>query len=461
MSLLAAFMVPHPPLIIPEIGRGDEKTIEKTVDSYERVAKEIAGLHPDTIIICSPHKESYADYFLVSTGELSGTFADFGAPQVNFQGVSDDEFVAALEKKCQQENISAGSLNRMMNHPMDHGTMIPLWFINKYLTDYRIVNVGISGFSLLEHYHLGMIMAETAEKLNRRTVFVASGDLSHKLKDDGPYGFADEGPEYDMKLMDVCARGALGELLDFSDVLCRKAAECGHRPFTMMAGALDGKRIRSTVYSHEDVTGVGYGVCSFYPDADDMERKFFAEKISREKDMIKTLPLSPDPYVRLAQNALYSYVISGRQIRVPDDLPEDMLNNRAGVFVSIHQMEHLRGCIGTIGPTQDSIAGEIIRNAILAATEDPRFLPIREYELDELEVNVDVLGEIEDISSPRQLNVKRYGVIVRKGDREGLLLPNLDGVTSVKQQISIAKQKAGIGEYEEVSLQRFEVVRHI
>ena len=436
MSLLAAFMVPHPPLIIPEIGRGDEKTIEKTVDSYERVAKEIAGLHPDTIIICSPHKESYADYFLVSTGELSGTFADFGAPQVNFQTVSDDEFVAALEKKCQQENISAGSLNRMMNHPMDHGTMIPLWFINKYLTDYRIVNVGISGFSLLEHYHLGMIMAETAEKLNRRTVFVASGDLSHKLKDDGPYGFADEG-------------------------LCRKAAECGHRPFTMMAGALDGKRIRSTVYSHEDVTGVGYGVCSFYPDADDMERKFFAGKISREKDMIKTLPLSPDPYVRLAQNALYSYVISGRQIQVPDDLPEDMLNNRAGVFVSIHQMEHLRGCIGTIGPTQDSIAGEIIRNAILAATEDPRFLPIREYELDELEVNVDVLGEIEDISSPKQLNVKRYGVIVRKGDREGLLLPNLDGVTSVKQQISIAKQKAGIGESEEVSLQRFEVVRHI
>ena len=138
-----------------------------------------------------------------------------------------------------------------------------------------------------------------------------------------------------------------------------------------------------------------------------------------------------------------------------------MLSKRAGTFVSIHKNGALRGCIGTIAPTCNSIAEEILQNAISAGTNDPRFPMITTDELPWLEISVDVLSEPEPISSTDKLDVKRYGVIVTSGHKRGLLLPNLDGIDNVNQQINIACQKAGIPAGEEIELQRFEVVRHL
>ena len=138
-----------------------------------------------------------------------------------------------------------------------------------------------------------------------------------------------------------------------------------------------------------------------------------------------------------------------------------MLKTRAGAFVSIHKHGKLRGCIGTIAPTADNVAQEIIHNAISAATKDPRFDPITEDELKWLEINVDVLGKPEKISSIKELDVKRYGVIVSSGYKRGLLLPDLDGVDTPEEQVAIAMKKGGIRESDHYTLERFEVVRHI
>ena len=135
-------------------------------------------------------------------------------------------------------------------------------------------------------------------------------------------------------------------------------------------------------------------------------------------------------------------------------------HHRAGAFVSIHEHGNLRGCIGTIMPVQDNVAKEIIHNAISASTRDPRFSPISPDELPWLEINVDVLGKPERIHSPKELDVKRYGVIVSHGRKRGLLLPDLEGVDTVEQQIEIARQKGGIREGEPYILERFEVIRH-
>ena len=460
MAVLAGFMVPHPPLIVPAVGRGSEEEVRETIDAYDRVADEIAALKPETIIITSPHATMYSNYFHISPGQgAKGSFADFGAPQVKFDETYDSGLWDLIVSLAEAEDFPAG-IEGERKAQLDHGTMVPLWFIRKKYSNFKIVRIGLSGLPLTDHYHLGELIKAAVEKTGRRAVFVASGDLSHKLQYHGPYGFAPEGPVYDERIMDVCGRAAFGELFDFDEDFCDKAAECGHRSFVIMAGAFDGLKIKATRFSHQDVTGVGYGICSFYPERPDETRRFRKLRIEEEERKLAVLAENSDDYVKLARKSLESYVLRKETIEVPKGLPAEMYSKQAGAFVSIHKQGSLRGCIGTILPTEDNVAAEIIQNAISASSFDPRFDPITADELKYLEINVDVLGEPEDIDSPSQLDVKRYGVIVSSGGKRGLLLPDLEGVDTVEDQIDIARRKAGIRPGERLKLQRFEVVRH-
>ena len=460
MPLLAAFMVPHPPLIVPQIGKGGEKQILETTKAYERVAGEIAALQPDTIIITSPHAVMYADYFHISPGaDAHGSFTRFGAPEVRFSESYDTDFVRRICALADAEELPAGTLGER-DKSLDHGTMVPLWFLRNQYAGGRLVRIGLSGLPLTEHYRLGKIIAKAASETEKKIVLIASGDLSHKLQTYGPYGFAPEGPEYDRRIMDVCARAAFGEMLEFDENFCEKAAECGHRSFVIMAGAFDGLAVKATALSHQDVTGVGYGVCTFYPEGEDESRRFLDAFLEKQEKDCREKAQTGDPYVKLARASVESWVKYRKKLPVPKDLPEELLSRRAGAFVSLHKNGNLRGCIGTIAATQDTLAEEIISNAISACSRDPRFDPVKEKELKYLEISVDVLGDAEEIASPEELDVKRYGVIVSCGHKRGLLLPDLDGVDTVEEQIRIARQKGGIGEHEPYRLQRFEVVRH-
>ena len=461
MAILAAFMVPHPPMIVPAVGRGSEKQIQKTIDAYEQVADEIAALAPETIIITSPHTVMYADYFHISPGKgAKGDFGRFRAAQVCFDEEYDRELVNELAGIARGQGFPAGVMGER-DKRLDHGTMVPLYFIRRKYTGAKIVRIGLSGLPLSEHYRFGQMIREAVDKLGRKAVFVASGDLSHKLQDYGPYGFAEEGPQYDARIMDVCSRAAFGELFDFDETFCDRAAECGHRSFVIMAGAFDGLAVKATQLSHEDVTGVGYGICTFYPGEKDESRHFLKQYLGGAAKRLAEKRAKEDPYVQLARKSVEYYILHHHKMEMPEDLPEELLTKRAGAFVSIHEHGKLRGCIGTIAPVRDCVAREIIDNAVSASTRDPRFDPIRAHELKWLEISVDVLGEAEPIKSPAELDVKRYGVIVTKGMKRGLLLPDLDGVDTVEEQISIAKSKAGIADWDtNVELQRFEVVRH-
>ena len=167
------------------------------------------------------------------------------------------------------------------------------------------------------------------------------------------------------------------------------------------------------------------------------------------------------PQVELAKEAIDAWVKEGRKL-APSDLPEqsEALRGRAGAFVSLKKDGRLRGCIGTFQPTRADLAEEIIANAISAACRDPRFQPVEREELGELDISVDVLSDPEPVSDPSMLDPAKYGVIVRRGDRVGLLLPDLEGVDTVEEQLGIARRKAGIGPDEQVQLYRFTVTRH-
>ena len=166
-----------------------------------------------------------------------------------------------------------------------------------------------------------------------------------------------------------------------------------------------------------------------------------------------------DPYVELAVQAIDVYVRKRRVIAPPEDLPAEMKQRAAGTFVSLKKGGELRGCVGTIAPTEKDIAHEIIANAIKAATSDPRFPPVRTEELDELTYAVDVLSQPEPCQR-EDLDPKRYGVIVERDWKRGLLLPDLSGVDTTEEQLEIARRKAGIADGTPIKLYRFTVERH-
>ena len=462
MSVLGAIMVPHPPILLPEVGGEEAKALAATAAAYERAAAFAAALRPDTVVVASPHSVLYADYFHISPGESArGDMGQFRAPQLRFRAVYDAAFVTALSARCERAGIPAGTLGER-SPALDHGTMIPLYYLDRFWRDYKLVRIGLSGLSLAAHYRLGQMIRETADALDRRVLFIGSGDLSHKLKEDGPYGFAAEGPVYDERIMDVMGRAAFDELLSFDESFCEKAAECGHRSFCMLAGALDGARLETERLSHEGTFGVGYGICTYRVTGDDPDRRLLARWEARQRAALREKRAREDAFVRLARAVIEAWIGARKKLPLPADLPAELLDRRAGVFVSLHREGRLRGCIGTIRPVRGSIAEEIAANAVSAATEDPRFPPVGPEELESLEISVDVLSAPEEIASRAELDVKRYGVIVSKGSRSGLLLPDLDGVDTVDEQVSIALRKAGIPEREHgVRLERFEVVRHV
>lgn len=497
MSILAAYAVPHPPLIIPTVGRGEERGIQDTIDAYRNVARRIAALRPETIVVVSPHAPLYRDAFHVTdSAALSGSMAPFGAPQTQVDIRTDGEFVYALAQAAEAAGIPlAGSKRR--DGGMDHATFIPLWFANEAIREageepsYRLVRVGLSLLAPDVHRRLGALVAGTATALGRATVLIASGDLSHKLKADGPYGFAPEGPVFDGRIAEIFSSGDLDELFAFDEDFCEAAAECGLRSFQIMTGALEAEAAGvdgacsvagdDGAFGHELLScegpfGVGYAVAAFERQGASAKACAFAEDGDAaaaagvdgtaddrhgERTDVTGAEQDVDPYVALARASVEGFVRTGRPIPRPDGLADELLTERAGVFVSLHEDGELRGCIGTIGPTEPCVADEIIQNGVSACSRDPRFPVVRPEELDFLEYSVDVLFPAEPVEDESELDPARYGVIVSKGWRRGLLLPNLEGVDTVAQQVGIAKRKAGIGLGETgVQLERFEVVRH-
>lgn len=460
MSIYAGFILPHPPLIIPDIGRGEESKIQRTIDACDKIGREISEIKPDTIVVITSHSTIYSDYIHISPGKSArGDFGAYGYDDVSIETDYDEDLVREISIQADKEDIAAGTLGEE-DKSLDHGFMIPLYFVNKYYKDYKTVRIGISGLSFLEHYKFGKCIGKVSDESDKKIVCVASGDLSHMLKDIGPYGYREEGPVYDREVTNAMKTGDFLKFLQFDESFCEKAAECGHRTFIIMAGALDGKKLDSKLLSYEGPFGVGYGVASFKVLGDDGNRHF--DKIYTEEEMkrVESLKSEEDEYVRLARYALESYVINHKEIEKPEDLSKELLENKAGVFVSLNLDGSLRGCIGTISPTTDSIADEIIRNALSAGLEDPRFHPVCEDDLSRLVYSVDVLGDAERIDSIEELDPYNYGVIVTKGPRRGLLLPNLEGIDTSQEQVSIALKKAGIDPDEDYELERFQVVRH-
>lgn len=465
MSLQGFYLLPHPPIIIPEVGKGEEKKISTTSESLYSIGKDIAGKMPDTIVVITPHGTMFQDAIALSyEDEISGDLKNFRVSNFNMKVAINKALTSKIYELAYKEKIPSVTVtnfilsNYNISLYLDHGAIVPLYFINKYYNNYKLVHITYTALSDIDLYKFGICISKAVEELEENAVLIASGDLSHKLKEDGPYGLDPSGEKFDKEFLHYLQKGDVKGVFTIDKKTIRNAGECGRRSTAILLGALDEKKFNGDLLSYEGTFGVGYGVMKFNIISEDSSKLEQLEAIRRET--LEKRKNIRDPYVKLAIESLSTYLKTGKELeQIPDYVTEEMRNLKRGVFVSLKKHESLRGCIGTIFPVTNSVAEEIIRNAIEAGINDPRFNEVEEEELEDIAFSVDVLTESEP-SNKEELNPKEYGVIVSYKGRRGLLLPDLEGVDTVEQQLSIALEKAGISPYEEYEIEKFKVIRH-
>jgi AmmeMemoRadiSam system protein A len=428
---------------------GRERTTKKTIDALEEAARRLSECQPETAILISPHGPLRPHAFGILTApECSGTFAEWGAPQVTFAFENDVEAVDLIRGEAAEAGLPLEPIARW-REGLDWGCTVPLYYLRPGLGDACLVPMTISFLSPRQHFALGQAVGRAIHQLDRRVAIIASADLSHSLTEGAPSGYDPMGPVFDEKLREAIAAWDVAAVLDMDEGFRRDAAEDAVPSVSFLMGALDGLTVRPQVLSYEGPFGVGYLVAA-------VEVTPPLENGVVHEEVAVGAPLA-HPLVRLAKDAVDTFVRFGRVID-PVDVPPE-LQRQAGAFVSIKRGHALRGCIGTVDPAQESLAREVVHNAIDSATRDPRFLPVEAEELGELSYSVDVLSPPEPVSGPEELDHRRYGLIVRCGLRRGLLLPDIEGVSSVEEQIAIARVKGGIQPDEPVEFFRFTVER--
>jgi AmmeMemoRadiSam system protein A/AmmeMemoRadiSam system protein B len=463
-KIIAYYAMPHPPIIIPEVGGGEEKKIKSTYDACAQIGVEIAELKPETIIVITPHGPMFSDAIALSfENYITGSLKQFRAPKVSMNFEIDMDLTGQIMDMSEKCNIPVVEITEKFlkkygkQYELDHGTIVPLYFIKNKYDSFKLVHITYGGLSPIQLYKFGVQIKKAVQESNKNVVFIGSGDLSHRLKEEGPYDYNPDGEKFDEEIISLLTKGDVSGVFNINCETIENAGECGLKSYYIMLGAMEGNEIKGELLSYEGTFGVGYAVMKFELKKND--RDTLSEIVGEKRKKYMKRVNNEDVYVRLARESLTHYLIEGDFMDKPSYVTEEMIKNKRGVFVSLKKFGALRGCIGTIFSVTESIAKEIMRNAVAAGVEDPRFGPVSEVELEDIVFSVDVLTEpIQALKE--ELNPKIYGVVVRSGRKSGLLLPDLEGVNTIEEQLDIVLKKASISTNENYTIEKFEVIRH-
>jgi AmmeMemoRadiSam system protein A/AmmeMemoRadiSam system protein B len=502
-SLVFAGIAPHPPIMVPEVGGPAIAEVNNSIVAMAALTNRVIAAGAETVILISPHAPLESQSFVAYDGpELYGDFANFRAPAASVRAELDDELLNEITRAAAAENLA---MARIRGLELDHGTAVPLYFLQRNGWSGRVVALGYSFLSNEDHARFGRCIRQAVDRIGRPAAFIASGDLSHRLKLGAPAGYNPEAHRFDEEVVDAISSCATSRIVEMNQELRRSAGECGYRSMLVAIGLAEGLDQSCEVISYEAPFGVGYLVAQLLLS----EPPAVAGGPLSEPPAVAGGPLSEPPAVAgspatashlsagsadvssaqrdshaqtlsvppasaggpisqvegtelpaLARQVVETFVTSGEVFTTPE-VPSELLKARAACFVSIKtRAGDLRGCIGTIEPAKDTLAEELSANAISAATSDPRFSPVRKDELPNLKYSVDVLSPPEP-TTLAQLDPNVYGVIVvDDSGRRGLLLPRLAGIDNAAQQVEIASRKAGIREGANVKLFRFRADRY-
>ncbi|MFY9621054.1 MAG: AmmeMemoRadiSam system protein A [Pyrinomonadaceae bacterium] len=454
-SLVFAGIAPHPPIMVPEVGGESCAEVQNSISAMAELTRRVINSGAETVVLISPHAPLEPVAFVAYEGpKLYGDFSMFRAPEATVEAALDAELLSEITRAAEQHNLIT---LRILGADLDHGTAVPLYFLQRNGWNGKVVALGYSFLSNEDHLRFGNCIRQAIATLRRPVAFIASGDLSHRLKPGAPAGFNSEAHRFDEAVVDAIQSCQPYRIATIDQDLRRLAGECGYRSMLVALGVVEDAQASCEVLSYEGPFGVGYLVAQL------MSGYAGVPPASSAVDRADETSAYPD-IPALARHTIETFIKTG-EVVVPPDPPANAggsdLSFRAGCFVSIKtHAGDLRGCIGTIDPVKDSLAVEIIANAVSAATRDPRFPPVRADELPNLKYSVDVLSAPEPCTLA-DLDPKTYGVIVEdESGRRGLLLPNLEGIKAAAEQVEIASRKAGIPVGSPVKLFRFRADRY-
>ncbi|HEV2911995.1 MAG TPA: AmmeMemoRadiSam system protein A [Pyrinomonadaceae bacterium] len=463
--MVFAGIAPHPPIMVPEVGREAITDVRGSIEAMRDFTERIIASGAETVIIISPHAPLEAHAFVAYNDEhLYGDFAGFRAPDTKVEVPLDKELLEAIERAAAEQNHTVVGID---GYALDHGTAVPLYFLQRNGWKGSVVALGYNFLSNEDHLRFGLSIKHAVDTTRRSAAFVASGDLSHRLKPGAPAGYNADAHLFDKEVVACLREGEPSRIVAIDQDLRRMAGECGYRSMLVALGTVQEIEQDCEVLHYEAPFGVGYMVAQLAR-RPSMTKHTKAQKTAATEE--SSTAEQPQPQEEkeevsaaaellpaLARRAVEAFVRDGLVI----EAPPDMFDQRAACFVSIKTARgDLRGCIGTIEPVKQTLAQELIANAINAATRDPRFTPITAKELPQLRYSVDVLSTPEPARF-EDLDPAVYGVIVEDaaGQRRGLLLPDLKGIETARQQVEIATRKAGIAPGTPLKFSRFRVER--
>ena len=444
---VCAVLMPHAPILVPDVGGDRAGAARASVRAMREAAARVMDFQPDTLALISPHSPRQRGAFGLWAGDrLTGTFAQFNAPGAQVSLPNDTPLADAIIAEARNRGLATWLIR---GQTLDHGALVPLWFLAQAGWAGPTVVLSLKDPADGGLAELGEAIAAAARASRRRIAIVASGDMSHRLKENAPCGFHPQAHQFDETFINLIRDGDYHGIGNIAPALRELAAEDAVDSTLAAAAAVDWKAAGHKVLNYEAPFGVGYGVAIL-----------FAEKSN---------PADPTPATARASNregailpALARQSVAAA-LRDNSELPPaataPYLSAKHGVFVTLRERNGmLRGCCGTISPTCDNVVAETWRSARLAALQDTRFSPVQASELPYLHFDVSVLHSMEKISSAAELDPARYGVVVSTEDgRRALLLPGIAEITTSEQQLGIARKKGRIGPREPVMLQRFQI----
>ena len=452
-AIVFSGIAPHPPIMVPEVGGAASAEVRGSITAMAELTRRIIRSGAETVVLISPHAPLDARAFVAyHSPRLYGDFANFRAANACVEFPLDEEMLEAITTSAAKQNYE---VMKLVDYSLDHGCAVPLYFLDRNGWRGRVVTLGYSFLANDDHLEFGSCIRTAADAVGRPVAFIASGDLSHRLKPEAPAGYSPAAQRFDNEVVDAIYNNSPDRIIDIDQELRHSAGECGYRSMLVALGATRELPLACEVLNYEAPFGVGYLVAQLtrakVPKHEGVDHRSLAAEDDFE--ISGELPA-------LARLAIETFVRTGNQIAVPEKAFA-LLSARAACFVSIKtHAGDLRGCIGTIEPRKQNLGEELIANAINAASRDPRFDPVSASELPDLRYSVDILAAPEPATFA-DLNPKVYGVIVEdeSGTRRGLLLPDIAGVDTAQQQVEIAARKAGIPPGTPLKLSRFRVDR--